>query len=252
MAGKHLITADYMDEKFRPFKHLYSFPRTKDIKVWARWRKNIKKALRRILAINEFGPVPTPKLNVIRTDDRGLYVCHEIRYETMPGNLVRAFLLIPKKGPLKKPAVICPHGHVKGGAEGTVNPGFAMGVAYAHEIARQGLVALAPDNAGNGARDVPEGFSTRGCDIVWRRLNHIGLDLTGFRVLELITAVNILRAHGEVCPTKIGAAGLSGGCWLAQVLTALDDRIRAVVLSGYFCMLNPLILLCHQTASVLE
>ena len=62
----------------------------------------------------------------------------------------------------------------------------------------------------------------------------MGLDLTGLRVFDLMAALNLLAARPDVDSRRIGCAGLSGGCWLSQVLTALDGRVRAVVLSGFF------------------
>lgn len=230
----HFATADYLDARYRPFDRRLGFPRTRSKRVWARWRKELREALRDTLTLEALGEVPVPALEVIRSKQCESYVRHEVEYETLPGSRVRAFLLIPDRGPARKPAVVCPHGHVPGASEGTVDPQQSLGAAYAHELAKRGVVTLSPDNAGNGARDVAPGEAVRGCDLLWRRLNHVGLDLTGFRVFELMAAVNLLERHPEVHPGRIGAAGLSGGCWLSQVLTALDDRIRAVVLSGYY------------------
>ncbi len=110
-----------------------------------------------------------------------------------------------------------------------------MGAAYGHERARRGVVVLAPDNAGRGERDVPgPGRPAAGCQLAWVRLNQMGLDLTGLRIFDLMAGVSLLARYGAVDARRIGCAGLSGGCWLSQVLTALDRRVRAVVLSGFF------------------
>jgi hypothetical protein len=112
-----------------------------------------------------------------------------------------------------------------------------MGMAYGREFARRGLVVLAPDNAGMGERDVePDqvGPKKNGCWLAWVRLNQMGLDLTGLRVFDLMAGLNLLTSRPDVDTRRIGCAGLSGGCWLSQVLTALDRRIKAVILSGFF------------------
>jgi hypothetical protein len=49
-----------------------------------------------------------------------------------------------------------------------------------------------------------------------------------------VVGLHILLDMKEVDNTRIGCAGLSGGCWLSQILAALDERIKAVILSGYF------------------
>ena len=133
--------------------------------------------------------------------------------------------------------MICPHGHVPGHKENVVGNTRPVGVAYAHEFARRGLVVLAPDNVGMGERDLDDDEKVHrasGCSLVWARLNQMGLDLTGLRVFDLMAGVNLLRGWPGVNPSRIGCAGLSGGCWLSQVLTALDRRIKAVILSGFF------------------
>jgi len=62
----------------------------------------------------------------------------------------------------------------------------------------------------------------------------MGLGLTGLRIFDLMAGVNLLAQLSEVDARRTGCAGLSGGCWLSQVLAALDRRIRAVILSGFF------------------
>ena len=58
--------------------------------------------------------------------------------------------------------------------------------------------------------------------------------MTGFRIFELMAGLNLLQARDDVRPDRLGAAGLSGGCWQSQVLAALDERVRAAILSGFF------------------
>ena len=67
-----------------------------------------------------------------------------------------------------------------------------VGAPYARQFARRGLVALAPDNAGMGELDAPEELKVQGvsgCFLTWARLNHMGLDLTGLRVFDLMAGV---------------------------------------------------------------
>ena len=164
------------------------------------------------------------------------YRRHKVAYETLSGNWVSAYLLIPDVCG-RRPAVVCPHGHVTGAKQNVVGETEPLGVAYAHELAQRGLVALAPDNAFMGERDTPGGLRPGGassCMVGWARLNQMGLDLTGFRIFDLMAGINMLVQLPEVDARRIGCAGLSGGCWLSQVLSALDQRIKAVILSGFF------------------
>jgi hypothetical protein len=230
-------TASYLNRRYVDLERRLAYPESRDPEVWKTWRRRLRRALRKTLRLDQLGSVPVPRPVILGTTEGDGYQRQKIAYETLLGNWVSAYLLIPHGDERRRPAVICPHGHVKGGKEGVVNPENALGVAYGHELARRGFVVLAPDNAGMGERDVPSDQTVQksgGCWLVWARLNQMGLDLTGLRVFDLMAGIGLLSARPDVDPRRIGCAGLSGGCWLSQVATALDYRIRAVILSGFF------------------
>lgn len=196
---------------------------------WRRWRSELADDLRGVL-----GPLPNAscdlRATVVAGEKQDGFVQYRITYQTRPGVVVPAYLLIPDKLSSPCPAVVCAHGHVPGGKESVVKGGHEYGAAYGAELARMGLITLCPDNAGMGERARPG----ENCDLLWRRLNYLGQDLTGYRVYDLIRAVDYLQTRPEVNAGAIGIAGLSGGCWLGLVTAALDERICAAVLSGYF------------------
>ena len=232
-------TLRYLNDRYFDFDRALAYPRTSDPEAWRSWRRRLRRALRTTLALPQLGKVPTPEPVILETVECDGYHRHKLAYQTLPGNWVRAYLLVPLEGPRRKPAVLCPHGHFESASRSVADPDQAkVGVAYGHEFARRGLVALAPENAGMGERGVgPEHLQPPGlgpCQALWHRLNHMGLDLTGLRVFDLMAGLNLLAARDDVDPRRIGCAGLSGGCWLSQVLTALDRRVKAVVLSGFF------------------
>ena len=51
---------------------------------------------------------------------------------------------------------------------------------------------------------------------------------------DLARALDVLEAHPLVDPTRIGMAGLSYGGTVTLFLAALDERVAAAVVSGYF------------------
>ena len=227
--------AAFLNQRYFDFECRYAFPTSADKQYWRQWRPNLRRALRKTLCLDQLGTVPTPQAVVRETVEDDGFVRHRIAYETLPGNWVSAYLLVPP-GADSKAAVLCPHGHVQDAKEAVVHSEHAPGVAYGREFARRGLVVLAPDNAGMGARDADNLLSGNkgGCMQAWVRLNHMGLDLTGLRIFVLMAGLNLLAAQPEVDAKRLGCAGLSGGCWLSQILTALERRIKAVVLSGFF------------------
>jgi hypothetical protein len=230
-----VVTADALNGIYGDFTRRLAFPDRSDATLWRRWRARLKRELTETLRLKDLGKVPTPSVEMDSQVDCGEYVRHKIVYETVPGIRVSAYLLIPHSQHPRKVAVICPHGHVPGAKDNVVGLTDPLGVAYGHELAMGGVVVLAPDNAGMGERDVPtRQDGSTGCFLLWSRLNQMGLDLTGLRIFDLMAGVNLLSSLDEVDADRIGCAGLSGGCWLSQVLAALDSRIKAVVLSGFF------------------
>jgi len=232
-------TYEYLDTRFRPFKAALPFPRSTEPSAWDSWRRELREALSGVLNLDRLGRPPTPVPETLESVQCEGYVRHTVRYEAMPGNWVRAFLLVPDGGPLRKPGVICPHGHVTPWwvncvVDPSADPEQTWGVPYAHELASRGAVVLAPEGAGQGTRKSPSDQTPLGCRSVWSRLNTMGLDLTGFRVFELMAGLNLLGSRADVRPDRIGAAGLSGGSWQCQILAALDERVAAAILSGFF------------------
>ena len=221
-------SAEILDYDFANHKPRSSFDKG-TLDEWTIWRKQLLSDLRKLL-----GPFPTQvspvDTQIISTQAFDKFTLHKVIYYSKPSVPIPAYLLIPKNATDKTPAVVCIHGHVSGGKENVVFGDGAYGVPYGRELAEQGIITLCPDNAGMGERTHPSG----GCDFLWRRLNYLGYDLTGYRVYDLMRGVDYLQSLPEVDGARIGIAGLSGGCWLGMVHAALDERVRAAVLSGYF------------------
>ena len=234
--GGHSHSQSFLTQKFFEFERRLAYPQVQKKEVWQQWRRKLRHALRKALCLDKLGPIPLPQPIVVEATQCRGYLRQKLAYETLPGNWVSAYLLLPET-PAPRPAVICPHGHVTGAKDNVVGLTDPVGVAYAHELALRGIVTLAPDNAFMGERDRGDernGNRVSGCETGWARLNQMGLDLTGLRIFDLMAGLNILGDHPGVDARRIGCAGLSGGCWLSQVLTALDRRIKAVILSGFF------------------
>ena len=238
------VTAHFLTNQYASFQRELSFPDNSDSETWDVWRQELRSKLAKILCLEAWGNASTPDIHILEQESCGEYLRQKIAYETYPGNWAVAYLLVPNGLKPATPAILCPHGHFVGSKLSVVEPEAAAGVAYGHEFAKRGFVVLAPDNAGMGERQMPDSEvidgksrfhpSRTGCELLFRRLNYMGLDLTGLRVFELMVGLSILCSIENVDNLRIGCAGLSGGCWLAMVLTALDERVKAVILSGYF------------------
>lgn len=244
-------TLRYMNTRYFDYERELAHPKTSDPGTWKKWRSDLRRRLRQTFRLDTMGNVPTPSPQVLEESQEDGYRRYKLAYETLPNNWARAFLLVPDGGPKRKPAAICPHGHVPGCMRGVAipDPDSPLGVAYGHELAKRGVIVLAPESAGMGERqpatEHQKYIDAGGCFLLWTRLNHMGMDLTGLRIFELMAGLNLLQSRDDVISSRIGAAGLSGGCWLSQVLTALDRRVKACILSGFFTTFPQTIWHCH-------
>jgi len=227
MQQEELVSAKLLERGFAHHQPAFRFMGYSR-EDWRRWRGDLMNALTSVFGVLP-GPGPAPLREVVESREFPAYVRHRIVYETRLGLPVPAYLLIPHERKSPGPAALCIHGHVPGGKESVVSQCESFGVPYGAALAERGLVTLCPDNAGMGERD-----DGGGCELLWRRLNYLGQDITAYRVYDLIRATDLLSSLPEVDPGRIGSVGLSGGCWLGMVHAAFDERVRASVLSGYF------------------
>ncbi|MDQ1466770.1 MAG: hypothetical protein QOH10_1185 [Actinomycetota bacterium] len=182
-------------------------------------------------------------VEVLEHDDAGPYRRERIVFDTEPTMSVPAYLLVPHARTEPGPAVLAIHGH---GAGKSMVCGLDEGRDelrdeiteqhgdYAHQLACRGFVVLAPDLRGFGERadwNPPDRYQ---CD--W---NLVSATLAGANPLtqnlwDMQRSLDVLAQHPLVDPQRIGAAGLSYGGTATLFLAALDERVKAAVVSGYF------------------
>jgi dienelactone hydrolase len=154
---------------------------------------------------------------------------------------VPAFLLVPHERTARGPAVLAQHGHGPGKSEvcGLDDEESRAAVAehhgdYGHKLAERGYVVLAPDLRCFGERldwNPPDKYA---CDLNLVHAYAAGENPLAQNLWDLGRALDVLEQHPLVDPARIGMVGLSYGATMTLFLTALDDRVRAAVVSGYF------------------
>jgi dienelactone hydrolase len=182
-------------------------------------------------------------IEVLEHDDAGPYRRERVVFDSEATMSVPAYLLVPHERTEPGPAVLAIHGH---GAGKSMVCGLDRGNDelrdeiggyhgdYAHQLACRGFVVLAPDLRGFGERadwNPPDHYQ---CD--W---NLVSATLAGANPLtqnlwDLRCSLDFLAQHPLVDPQRIGAAGLSYGGTATLFLAALDERVKAAVVSGYF------------------
>ncbi len=218
------------------------------------WQAELRARLRGCLGLNSMqGCALTPKvLEETRMDG---YLRRKIIIQTQPAVWMPFYMLVPEDlAPgQKRAALLAPHGHASCGKAETAGrvdiPGIPEAIAefngdYGVQLVRRGYVVFCPDARGFGERrernfwsDDPEVYMDRGC-LTCTQLNRLaialGQSLLGMWVWDLMRLLD----YAETCPEcngeRIGSVGLSGGGLQTLWLAALDERVKAAVVSGYF------------------
>ncbi|HEY0735969.1 MAG TPA: acetylxylan esterase [Herpetosiphonaceae bacterium] len=257
------------DSPFRPlieYEALYAgeqrrfaMPATDDRAAWESWRVAFRAGLRQRLALPEAEPSPVT-FNMVSPTTHSGYRRVYLEYESAPGVIVPAWLLIPDNLTDSAPAVIAVHGHGSGmddlvgidadGGERTEAQGYHQDFALA--LCRRGMVVLAPELRGFGRRREPQdqaaGPTSSSCQAAawWGVM--LGKPLLGSRVWDVLRALDLLGSLPEVDPQRIGIMGGSGGGAVALFAAALAPRLRAAVISNYFCTFRDSILAMQHCA----
>jgi len=149
------------------------------------------------------------------------YRIRKLRYEGYPGMWVPALLYEPTGLRGKVPAVLNPNGHHSGGK--------AMPYKQARciNLAKRGMLALNTEFVGMG--ELQGSFHMHQA-----YLDLCGVAGVGVMYLAMKRGLDILLAHRHADHERVAMTGLSGGGWQTAVLSALDERIRAIMpVSGH-------------------
>jgi len=232
------------------------------------WKRQGRKKVRELLHYDP--PHCAPRAEVVERVDCGEYVREKLYFNTTPDIRVPAYLLLPKGGPPRHPAVVALHDHgafFVWGKEKIIateheNPALTefkrtayAGRSWGSELAKRGYVVIAIDMFYWGERrmqmadDPPswrdrEGmtaeevaaFNRRSSERAWMvgtGLFEAGITWSGVMFTDDIRTVDYLVTRPEVDPDRIGCCGLSVGGFRSDHLAGLDPRIKAAVVVGW-------------------
>lgn len=162
-----------------------------------------------------------PAVQEIEASDMGNYSRHKIRFEAEPGDLVPAWLCVPKTRIRKLPAVLCLHQTTRIGKDEPAGIGGKPNLHYAKELAEQGFVTITPDypNFGEYSFDpYAKGYASA----------------TMKGIVNHMRAIDVLVSRPEVDARRIGVCGHSLGGHNSLFVAAFDARIRCAVTSCGF------------------
>ena len=225
------------------------------------WQIECRRALAQTVGFLD-SPRVDPAPETIEEVDRGDFFRRKVVISTAPRAKMPVYLLIPKRvtGPL--PVVIAYAGHGYGvkdivglwedGEERITPDGIYKDFAVA--LCRRGFLVAAPEIAGFGERQTDYAYLNQElgqplpttCHNAATYAFMLGKSVVGLRVRDGLRLTDYVSTLKEADSRRIGAMGLSGGGMLTFFHTALDERIKACVVSGYFSSFKDSILAMHH------
>lgn len=178
-------------------------------------------------------PPPVPlKYEVLSETEEERHIRLHLRYDTLDGDTVTAFLLAPKQQAAGKlPAIMALHPTANEGKADTATPQGRPNRRYGADLADRGYVVLAPDTITAGER-VYEGSSPYQTAPFYER--YPAWTAVAKMLADHRQGVDLLVSLDYVDADRIGAIGHSLGGYNAIFLAGIDERIRAVVSSCGF------------------
>jgi dienelactone hydrolase len=199
------------------------------------WVGRCRRRLRELM-----GPEPSRvplNLETLESTDCDGYRRDKIVFDTEDTMSVPAYLLVPeaRDGAPPGAAVLACHGHGPGksqvvGLEHTDMPN----ADYALQLARRGYVVLAPDLRCFGERLDWNPEDHYACDTNLVHAAMAGWNPLTQNVWDLMRSLDVLAEHPLVDPRRLGMVGISYGGTVTLFTAALDERVAAAVVSGFF------------------
>lgn len=246
------------------FEHLYTANQpelgfaAQSKEAWRDWRSRLLQAVSQVLG--EF-PEPAEALSprMVEEVEFPSYTRQKVVYTIAKNFEMPAYVLIPKNQSERHPAVIALHGHGFGckdivgmqpdGSENKETPGYQKW--FGLELVKQGFVVIAPELLGFGELRLPEDQNDSdpnrsSCHRMSTRLLLYGQTMGGLRTYQVLRTIDYLAERKEIDPERIGCMGISGGGMICMLAAALDERIKAAVISGYMNTFKDSIMSVHH------
>ncbi len=213
------------------------------------WQKSLREELAGLVGfVSDRAVEGEPRL--LEQTDRGSFLRRKYLLRTSAHSLMPVYVLVPKGLSGRAPVVIAHAGHGYGvkdivglwedGSERTVPEAYHFD--FALELVKRGFVVAAPEISCFGERRNAYGHLDRllgqpepsSCHNAATWAMMLGRSIIGLRLRDSMRLIDFVGGLEEADSGRLGAMGISGGGMLTLFLAALDERVRAFVVSGYY------------------
>ncbi len=227
-------TLNYFLEMFDNGKREFAY-RAESIPEYQEWKQALRSRLTEITGLDKCATC-FPAHEYAGEEEINGFRAEKHTLRTEPGVVMPFLLLKPEdRGTAAHPVLIVPHGH-GGGKRETLY----YQEKFIREALEDGFIVACPDERGSGER---REFTQQGDGEGDRRSNShreiaqmalgFGRTVIGGAVWDLMRLADLLLSFEETSGF-LACAGMSGGGQQALWFAAMDDRVRAVITSGYF------------------
>ena len=245
LADRQLDSRDFCLSEYDRITPAMTFA-ARDQAAARRWQRAARRKVAELV-----GGLPARRVElrpeVLETRDLGSYTRERVVFQTRENLSAVGYLLLPKDRPRPLPVVIALPGHGRGvddivGIEADGSQRAARGTGYARDYAlqcvEQGYATFALEQLAFGARRDeaarragPNEYSCRpaACAALL-----FGQTMVGWRVWDAMRAIDYVATRQEIDATRVATLGASGGGTIALFTAALDERVKAAVVSAYF------------------
>jgi dienelactone hydrolase len=188
---------------------------------WRKLRDQVLAGMSEVMGPLPKSPQGLPEVAILEESKSPEFTRTKLTFTSGDGDLVPAYLFVPKKGRGRRQAALCLHQTVAIGKAEPAGLGGKPNLHYASELAERGFVTLAPDYPGYGDYKIDP-----------YAMGYVSATMKGIRNHR--RALDLLASMPEVNPRRIGVIGHSLGGHNSLFLAAFDPRVAAVVSSCGF------------------
>lgn len=217
------------------------------VEEYEAWKKEARNILLQLIGLNKMDSVSlVPQIEERTVLENGI-IREKVLIQSEEDVWIPMYILIPQGE--KRKVFITPPGHQGAGKYSVAGrkdiPAVAEAIKkfnydYGMQLAKLGYVAICPDCRGFGERrdeklqgEEEKSFLSSSCFHLAHMAEAIGETVIGMCTWDLMKILDYVETRTEWDTNDISCLGFSGGGMQTLYLSALDDRIKRVYISGY-------------------
>jgi len=259
----YYTSEEYFKNKFDSTPRHFAF-RASTKTEYEAWKQDFRPLLAKLLGFEKMTTCD-PNTQYLSKEKLDGYTREKIIINTEPGIQMPFYVLKPECEKVAKwPIAFALHGHSSNGKNavcGITNGDIRLADTikefnydYGVTLVRQGFIVFCPDARGFGERaekykQGADNILDSSCANLNAMAYPLGMNVTGMWTWDLICLLDYALARDDTDCERVNSAGLSGGGLQSLWFAAMDERVKNVIISGYFYGYKQALLECNFNCS---